>query len=209
MSEQARIDDASLEDLEADQEVSSAFGAPDGQHIPALVQLASDRDSLRAAQNVAAKKLHRFDGERYPNDACAITLSVLMQDAGITVPDTYPAIALGNVLKSQRRWVVIPVGQQREGDVGSTCGDRPRHGYDHIYLVLKVLNSDEMLVADNQKSVPHSRSVSGKDRRTPTKFFLRAPSGAGLELPEANAALFEFGSPTARQQSLSEGPGAW
>jgi hypothetical protein len=64
------------------------------------VHLASDIDRLGAAQDVAAKKLLDYDGEEYPQDGCAITLSVLMQDAGISVPNTYRAIVLGNLLKS-------------------------------------------------------------------------------------------------------------
>jgi hypothetical protein len=96
-----------------------------------------------------------FDGEVFPADACAITLSVLLQDSGIAVKDTFPAIALGNLLKSKRGWQVIAVGEQKEGDIGSTCGPQPDHGRDHIYLVLKVLNSYEMVVADKQAPQPH------------------------------------------------------
>jgi hypothetical protein len=77
-------------------------------------------------------------------------------------------------LKSKRAWQVIGVGDQKDGDVGSTCGTQPHHGFDHIYLVLKVLNSDEMVVADNQQANPHFRFASGKGGKTPTKFFLRA-----------------------------------
>ena len=45
---------------------------------------------------------------------------------------------------------MIQVGQQQAGDIGSTCGPEPHHGTDHIYLVLKPVNADEMLIADNQ-----------------------------------------------------------
>src|SRR5712691_3926180 len=132
----------------------------DGQCIPALVKLASDRDQLLAAQHTAAKRLLDYDGETYPSDGCAITLSVLLQESGIAVADTYQAIVLGNTLKSKRNWQVIPVGQQKEGDVGSTCGPKPHHGTDHIYLVLKILNQDEMVIADNQQPAPHFRFAS-------------------------------------------------
>src|SRR6185437_4417457 len=111
----------------------------DGQFIHALLQLASDPDQLVAAQHVAAKKLLDYDGEIYPSDGCAITLSVLLQEAGIDVADTFKAIVLGDALKTRRNWRVVPVGQQLAGDVGSTCGSKPHHGTDHIYLVLKVL----------------------------------------------------------------------
>ena len=93
----------------------------------------------------------------------------------MSVPDTFQAIALGNLLKSDRNWKVVSVGEQKPGDVGSTCGPQPHHGTDHIYLVLEVLNPDEMVVADNQQPRPHFRFASGQDGRTPTRFFLRAP----------------------------------
>jgi hypothetical protein len=146
----------------------------DSQYIPGLLKLASDSARLVAAQHVAAKRLLDYDGEVYPHDGCAITLSVVLQDAGISVEDTYQAIALGDLLKSDRQWQVISVGDQLAGDIGSTCGPAPNHGHDHIYLVLKVLNSDEMVIADNQEPEPHFRFASGKGK-TPTKFFLRAP----------------------------------
>jgi hypothetical protein len=145
----------------------------DAQFIPALVKFASDANQLQAAQHVAAKRLLDYDGEKYPSDGCAITLSVLLQDAGITVQDTYLAIDLGNVLK-KRGWQVIAVGDQKRGDVGSTCGTQPHHGVDHIYLVLEILNQDEMVIADNQATAPHFRFASGKGGKSPTKFFLRA-----------------------------------
>ena len=146
----------------------------DGQFIPSLVTLASNGNQLLAAQHVAADRLLKFDGEKFPSDGCAITLSVLMQDAGVGVKDTFQALALGNVLK-ERNWQLVPIGQQKSGDVGSTCGPTAHHGFDHIYLVLEVLNSDEMVIADNQEPKPHFRFASGKGGKTPTKFFLRAP----------------------------------
>jgi hypothetical protein len=147
----------------------------DGQYVADLVEEASDAHRLLAAQHVAAERLLHYDGEIYPHDGCAITLSVLLQDAGIDVADTYQAIALGNALKAKRNWQIIPVGGQKAGDIGSTCGPQPHHGFDHIYVVLKVLNSDEMVVADNQQPKPHFRYASGMGGKTPTKFFLRAP----------------------------------
>jgi hypothetical protein len=145
----------------------------DLDRIPTLMQIASDPAQLQEAQSVAAKRLRDFDGEVYPSDGCAITLSVLLQDAGIPLPDTFQALKLGNVLKADRRWQVVPVGQQRDGDIGSTCGLVPDHGADHIYLVVRALNRDEMVVADNQAPKPHFRFASGQGK-TPTKFFLRA-----------------------------------
>ena len=146
----------------------------DGQCIEALINVAADPAQLVAAQHDAAARLLKATGIPYPHDGCAITLSVLLQDAGIDVSDTYQALALGKVLK-ERGWDVIPVGSQRAGDVGSTCGPDPKPGYDHIYLVLKALSPDEMVIADNQAQNPHFRFASGQGK-TPTKFFLRAPA---------------------------------
>jgi hypothetical protein len=146
----------------------------DGQHIAALLALASDASQLVAAQHVAAARLLNYDGEIYPSDGCAITLSVLLQQAGIAVADTYRAFDLGELLKNGRGWQFISVGNQQPGDVGSTCGPVAHHGTDHIYVVLKIVNSDEMVVADNQAEAPHFRWASGKGGKSPTTFFLRA-----------------------------------
>jgi hypothetical protein len=101
---------------------------------------------------------------------------VLLQEAGISVPDTFQAIVLGQLLK-KRGWIQIPIGSQIAGDVGSTCGQTPHHGTDHIYLVLRPVNSDEMVVADNQAAEPHFRFASGQGK-SPTRFFLRAPKAS-------------------------------
>ena len=152
---------------------AAAGPVSDKDCIEQLVNIASSVGQLDSAQSVAAQKLLNYDGEVYPSDGCAITLSVLLQDAGIDVPDTYTAIELGQELRDDRNWQVIPLGQQQAGDVGSTCGSTPNHGFDHIYLVLQKINDDEMLIADNQSSQPHFRYVSGQGK-TPTRFFLRA-----------------------------------
>ncbi|WP_407156453.1 hypothetical protein [Bradyrhizobium sp. STM 3557] len=144
----------------------------DSEFIPHLVAIASDPNRLLAAQHVAAARLLEYDGEIYPKDGCAITLSVLLQEAGLNVKNTYTALALGNVLK-ERGWQLIELGKQQVGDVGSTCGRTAHHGQDHIYLVLNVLNQDEMVIADNQQPKPHFRFASGKGGKTPTRFFLR------------------------------------
>jgi hypothetical protein len=143
----------------------------DKDFIPAALKLA--QTSTQSVEHDAARKLLAFDGEVYPRDGCAITLSTLLAEAGMDVPATYQALALGNVLK-KRGWKVIPVGQQQTGDVGSTCRDTPHHGDDHIYFVLQALNHDEMVIADNQASSPHFRWASGQGGKTPTRFFLRA-----------------------------------
>lgn len=143
--------------------------------ISDLLTIGSDPRTLKSAQDVAAEKLNHYDGEVYPTDGCAITLSVLLQDAGIPVPDTYQALALGRLLQEHRGWTRVAPGSQRAGDVGSTCGDVPDHGVDHIYLVLKPVDGDQMVIADNQSPTPHTRFASGKGHAR-TTFFLRAPA---------------------------------
>ena len=141
--------------------------------ISTLLTIASDPQTLQGAQAIAAQRLLGYDGEKYPQDGCAITLSVLLQEAGAKVPDTYMAIDMCETLQS-RGWTKIPVGSQQKGDVGSTCGAVAHHGTDHIYVVLRDLgNGDEMVVADNQEPVPHFRFASGKGKSA-TTYFLRA-----------------------------------
>ena len=141
----------------------------DQSHIESLIKIASNAAALDIAQ-----KLLTYDGEIYPHDGCAITLSLLLQDSGINVPDTYQAIALTQELRDKRKWKSIKVGDQLPGDIGTTCGDQPNHGSDHIYVVLRGLNDDEMLIADNQSTQPHFRWASGNGGTTSTKYFLRA-----------------------------------
>ena len=43
-----------------------------------------------------------YDGERHPQDGCAITLSVLLQEAGVNVPDTYMAIDIASGISVSR-----------------------------------------------------------------------------------------------------------
>ena len=145
----------------------------DKDQIAQLISVASDAVRLQGVQRIAASKLLNYDGEVYPSDGCAITLSVLLQDSGIDVADTFMAFDLGNILK-EREWQMVAPGQQKPGDIGSTCGAEPAHGEDHIYLVLTAVNFDEMIIADNQDTHPHFRFVSGQGGKTPTRFFLRA-----------------------------------
>jgi len=150
----------------------------DKDRIGRLLDEAWNVGKLDDAQSRAARKLYQYDREKYPSDGCAITLSVLLQDAGIDVPDIYTAIELGRELRDKRHWQLIEVGKQEAGDIGSTCGRTPHHGEDHIYLVLQKLNDNEMTVADNQSTKPHFRFANGQGRKTPTKFFLRAPGAS-------------------------------
>lgn len=144
----------------------------DKDKLAQLVALGSGPHLLQAQHRAALLLLHET-GLVFPKDGCAITLSVLLQDAGIDVDDTYGALDLVNVLKA-RKWQVVAKGQQQAGDIGTTCGAHAHHGVDHIYLVLQAVNADEMVIADNQADHPHFRFVSGKGGKSPTTYFLRA-----------------------------------
>ena len=155
----------------------------DSDQVSTLLAIASNPAQLQAAQHVATQRLLAYDGEVFPSDGCAITLSVLLQDAGIAVADTFLAFDLARVL-SERGWTDVLVGSQKAGDVGSTCGAAPVHGQDHIYMVLRPVNADEMVIADNQASLPHFRFASGAGGKTPTRKFLRAPADDGAPAEE-------------------------
>ena len=145
----------------------------DQSRIETLLAVARDKARLQAAQGIAGKRLLAYDGTVYPKDGSAITLSVLMQDAGIPIPDIFWALEITNELKT-RGWQMVANEDRRPGDVGTTCGDVPTHGDDHVYLVLENTDEDEMLIADNQHTEPHPRWISGKGGKTPTRYFLRA-----------------------------------
>jgi hypothetical protein len=149
-------------------------GTGDAGRIPQVLAIANDPVAYAKVQKEAKDELFEGAGVVWPHDGCAINLSDLLQAGGINVPDIFQALALGNHLRDHRGWKVIANGQQQPGDVGSTCDTTPHHGLDHIYLVLKHVDGDEMVVADNQAPGPHPRFVSGKGGKTPTRFFLRA-----------------------------------
>src|SRR5690242_1567442 len=86
--------------------LAAATSGGDAGCIDKLMQLGSNVATLDSAEKRAAQKLLNYDGEIYPSDGCAITLSTLLQDAGIDVPDTYTAIELGADLRDKRNWQV-------------------------------------------------------------------------------------------------------
>jgi hypothetical protein len=145
----------------------------DRSKVDALLAVARDKGRLQAAQRVAGQRLLAYDGTVYPKDGCAITLSVLMQEAGIAIRDIFWALEITNELKA-RGWQMVPNAERRPGDIGTTCVDVPMHGDDHVYLVLDNTDADGMVIADNQATEPHPRWISGKGGKTPTKYFLRA-----------------------------------
>lgn len=158
---------------------SIALQQGDWKNIPKLIGLASTSTSLDAAEEKASAALLAVESPQAAKelmDGCAATASALLRMAGIGVPETLLALGLDNLLQG-RGWEIIPVGEQQPGDLGSTCWGGERHpGTDHIFTVCKVLNPQEMVVADNQRPFPHQRRTDGKDGKTPTNHFLRAPA---------------------------------
>jgi len=149
----------------------------DSIHIPALIANANSTAAIAHAQATAAAALHTV-GVVFPHNACAATLSALLQDSGINVPMTFGAGKLAHILGGQvggRNWTHIHLGQQQAGDVGVCFDNTLPSGADHIYLVASVnpSNPDDMMIADNQAPTTHRRFASGHGK-TPTDYFLRA-----------------------------------
>jgi hypothetical protein len=152
----------------------------DKDHIPQLIANGNLKVAIAKAQATAKAVLAKI-GVVFPHNACAATLSALLQDAGINVPMTPGAGKLAHILGGQinsRNWTHIPVGKQKPGDVGVCFDDDPKiPGADHIYLVVEVdaANPDKMMIVDNQADTKHQRFASGHGGKTPTEYFLRAP----------------------------------
>ena len=149
----------------------------DKELVPKAVSIATTPRAYAAVQKAAAKVLKEEGGEEWPHNGCAANLSSLLQSAGIGVPSIVGAGALANKLGgafNSRNWVHVPVGSQVPGDVGVTFDLGGNPGADHIYLVVTRVDSDEIVIADNQANAPHIRFASGKGK-TPTDYFLHAP----------------------------------
>jgi hypothetical protein len=148
----------------------------DQDHIAKLIENGDSRESLATAQRSAAKALADAGERPFPHNACAATLSALLQLSGIDVPMTLGAGKLAHTLGGQlnsRRWEHIPLGGQQAGDVGVCFDNGGVAGADHIYLVVQRVDKDEMVIADNQAASTHRRFASGRGK-TPTEYFLRA-----------------------------------
>ncbi|HWJ71647.1 MAG TPA: glycoside hydrolase domain-containing protein [Kaistia sp.] len=150
---------------------TTSMHTEDAIHVAALVQQGSSENGLKAARITAEKAW-----KDYPHNGCAAHLSALLEHAGIDVPMTLGAGKLAHIL-IDRGWSKIGVGDQIPGDIG-VCYDRDPSpaGADHIYLVVKTIDRDEMLIADNQNgdvNAPHARFATGHGT-TSTEYFLRA-----------------------------------
>ncbi|MDI4231494.1 hypothetical protein OZ411_01530 [Bradyrhizobium sp. Arg237L] len=150
----------------------------DKDHIDELIELGSKTKSIERVQDIAAKAMERAGLGYTMHNACAATLSAFLDESGIDVPMTLGAgklaMRLGGNDRGSRHWKRIRVGEQRAGDVGVTFDNTSPAGADHVYLVVERVDSDKMVIADNQAPKPHTRYASGRGR-TATEYFLRAP----------------------------------
>jgi hypothetical protein len=165
----------------------------DKELIPKAISICTTPRSYASVQDAAEKALEAGSDEEWPHNGCAANLSALLQAAGISVPWILGAGALANKLGgafNSRGWVHVPVGAQQPCDVGVTFDLGGNAGADHIYFVITRVDSDEMVIADNQATSPHTRFASGKNgsgnkrTKTPTDYFLRA-AGPETLLPFA------------------------
>lgn len=145
----------------------------DASQIGKLVALGEKSETILKVQDAAAKAMKNAGYGYTLHNACAATLSVFLNEAGIDVPVTLGAGKLAKRLRQDRKWTQITKGDQQAGDVGVTLDNTSPSGADHIYLVIEALDKDKMYIADNQAPKKHLRYVSGKGK-TPTDYFLRA-----------------------------------
>ncbi|MDX8522072.1 hypothetical protein [Mesorhizobium dulcispinae] len=156
--------------------VASAMSA--GGTVQKLIDLGSDADSCQEIRAKARQAMVQIYGKPTSHNACACTLSLFLQSAGFgPAKIIFGAGALAQYLQ-QNGWPKVSVGNQQAGDVG-VCrdDDKKTAGADHIFLVVKRVDSDQMWIADNQESfAPHLRFASGKGGKTPVDYFLRYAS---------------------------------
>lgn len=164
----------------------------DAAAVARLIELGSSAASCERLRERARQAMVRIYGKPTFKNACAATLSIFLQEAGIKIPLEYGAGRLAKMLR-ERGWQQIDVGEQEAGDVAVTEDNGPPSGADHIFLVVERLGPDKMMIADNQTSdCPHTRYASGRDGRTPCEYFLRAPAYARSRDADAEADPIEF-----------------
>ena len=145
--------------------------------IQKLIELGTDTKRCEELRYKARKAMVKIYKKITSKNACAATLSVFLQEAGFPLKDIeYGAGNLANYISKTLKWRRIQVGQQQPGDVGVCRDDDHTHaGADHIFFVTKRVDSDEMLIVDNQESfAPHTRFASGHGGKTPVEYFLTA-----------------------------------
>lgn len=141
----------------------------DKDHIPQLIQLGSTATGVQAAQARAKQDMADNGYGATLHNACAATLSEFLKMSNINVPITLGAGNLARRIKN-RGWDMIDVGYQTAGDVAVAENNV------HIFFVVKTVDHDEMIIADNQAPGPHYRKASGDPdlNHSPVAYFLRA-----------------------------------
>ncbi|QND60148.1 hypothetical protein [Mesorhizobium huakuii] len=173
-----------------------AVASGDASKIAKLVSVASDPQKCEAIREQGKEAMIPIYGEATSHNACAATLCCFLNAADINVPMERGAGALAKYLEKTRGWARVKVGGQKPGDVAVCFDNTKPAGADHIYLVVKCLDSDEMLIADNQTNYcPRIRYASGHGQ-TAVEYFLRADTNANsmLQIAALNAGN-DFNSP--------------
>ncbi len=154
--------------------MARAGSSGDADRIAALVTLGADPQRAAVIRERGRTAMIRIYGKKTSRNACAATLCCFLEAAGIDVPMEYGAGNLARHLEKKRGWSRVSVGRQQPGDV-AVCYDRMAPpGADHVYLVVKRVDADEMLIADNQTPYcPRTRFASGRGQ-TAVQYFLRA-----------------------------------
>lgn len=147
----------------------------DKDHIAQMVQLGSTAQGVQRVQARAKEVMHDNGYGSTLHNACAATLSEFMNMSAINVPITLGAGNLARRIKG-RGWNPVTVGNQRAGDVAVAVNDV------HIFLVVRAVDKDIMIISDNQAPAPHRRRASGdpKLNHSPVAYFLRADGAAPL-----------------------------
>jgi hypothetical protein len=145
----------------------------DKDHISELVQLGSTQQGVQKGQTLAKEVMDENGYGSTLHNACAATLSEFMNLAGINVPITLGAGNLARRIKT-RGWDEVDIGNQQAGDVAVAKNDV------HIFLVVRAIDKDAMVISDNQAPGPHRRNASGdpKLNHSPVAYFLRAEGAA-------------------------------
>ena len=159
----------------------------DKDHIGKLVQEGSTQAGVQAAQRLAKKLMQDNGYGPTLHNACAATLSEFMSSARIDVPLTLGAGKLADRIRA-RGWNQIGVGDQQAGDVAVAKNNV------HIFLVVRAIDGDTMIIADNQAPGPHRRKASGDPglNHSPVAYFLRAQ---GAVAPDVEVPLNPMAAP--------------
>jgi hypothetical protein len=121
----------------------------DKDQVAEMVRKGSTAAGVVQIQTLAKADMQKAHYGFTLHNACAATLSEFMISSLINVPVTLGVTDLARRIAA-RGWVRINVGDQQAGDVAVAESDV------HIFLVLKAIDRDMMLIADNQRPYPGS-----------------------------------------------------